>query len=350
MRSAIITAYREEGVMEKNIRALLDHGYEVVLAIDCPNDRLKEIVERYPVKATVSDKRRGKWRALNDALRLVNGDEILFLDSDTEILSFTNLNGKDAIEIRKEIEGESLMERLVNLDYFVMFVTAKLAEKLNSCLSINGSAFMIKKRVLDELGGFKRKINEDTDLGARLGLRGFKVGVDGRAVTRAPKSFRDWFVQRERWSLGGAEVVLDYFWDIAKRPRLWLPYLFVFYPAFVGFVLSMLLPDSLILKLLYFLIPLMVFLSPKLLSLAMLMLFEIHTLRNILIVFLSFLLWSITIVALSKYYDYRVDFKLLPIYYFFYSPLWAIICVVSFFRVLCFRFLRKRMDVKGWKV
>ena len=350
MRSAVITAYRDEGYVEENVRKLIDRGYEVVLAIDCPNDKLRDIVRKYDVKATVSERRRGKWRALNDALKLVSGEEILFLDSDTKIVSFANINGSDAVEIRKEIEGKSLIERLVNLDYFVMFLTAKLAEKLNSCLSINGSAFVIKRRVLDILGGFRRRINEDTDLGARLGLNGFKVIVDGKAITRAPKSFKGWFVQRERWSLGGAEVVLDYFWEIAKRPRLWIPYLFVFYPAFVGFLLSMFLPNSVILKLLYFLIPLLVFISPKLLSLAMLMLFEIHTIRNILIVFLSFLLWSTTIVLLSKYYDYKIDFKLLPIYYFIYSPLWAIVCVVSFFRVLIFRLSGKRIDVKGWKV
>ncbi len=350
MRSAIITAYGDEGYVEENVRKLLDMGYEVVLAIDCPNGRLREIVERYPVKATVSERRRGKWRALNDALKLVKGEEILFLDSDTRIVSFAELDGRDAVEIRKEIEGEGLMERLVNLDYFAMFVTAKIAEKFKSCLSLNGSAFVIKKRVIDVLGGFRRRINEDTDLGARLGLNGFSVGVDGRAITRAPRSLKEWFVQRERWSLGGAEVVLDYFWEIAKRPRLWLPYLFFFYPAFVGFVLSMFLSDGLILKLLYFLIPLLVFISPKLLSLAMLMLFEIHTIRNILVIFLSFLLWSVTMIALAKRYDYRIDVKLLPLYYFLYSPLWTMICVVSFFRVLTFRIAGKRIEVRGWKV
>ncbi len=270
------------------------------------------------------------------------------MDSDTKIVNLCDLNGKDAIEIRKEVFASSILEKLINIDYFVMFLTAKLAEKFNSCLSINGSAFLIKKSVLQSVGGFRRRINEDTDLGVRLGLKGFRVCVDGKAITKVPSNLKDWFVQRERWSLGGAEVIIENFWKIVRRPRLWIPYLFVFYPAMVGFLLSLLLPDSLILKLLYFLLPLMVFLSPKLLSLTMLMLFEIHTIKNLLAILLSFIIWSSTMMFLARKLRYRIDYKLLPLYYFVYSPLWTMICITSFFRVLILKLFKKEIKVKHW--
>jgi len=350
MRSAIVVTYRDEGSIEENIKELLKRGYEVVVAVDEPSENVLRILKSYPVKATVSNKRRGKWRALNDALRLASGEEILFLDSDTKIIDLCELNGKDAIEIRKEVNAGSVLEGLINIDYFVMFLTAKLAEKFNSCLSINGSAFMIKKSVLQSVGGFRRRINEDTDLGVRLGLNGFKVGVDGRAVTKAPSNLRGWFVQRERWSLGSAEVIIENFWMIVRKPRLWIPYLFVFYPAIIGFILSLMLPDSLILKLLYLLIPLMVFLSPKLLSLVMLMLFETHTLKNMLAMTLSFIVWSVTVMYLAGKFKYKVDYKLLPLYYFVYSPLWTMICITSFFRVFILKMLKKEIRVKRWLI
>jgi len=67
-----------------------------------------------------------------------------------------------------------------------MFLTAKIASKLDSCLSLNGAAFGIKKDVLLKLGGFRRCINKDTDLGVRLELNGYRVGVCRRAITKAP--------------------------------------------------------------------------------------------------------------------------------------------------------------------
>ncbi len=351
MKSAVIASVGGGEFLEENVRILLERGYEVVLAIDEPDARVLKLLRRYPVKATVSERRRGKWRALNDALKLVSGEEILFLDSDTRIVEVCRLNGKDAIEIRKEVLRGNVLQRLVNIDYFVMFLTAKLAEKFNSCLSINGSAFVVRRGVLRRLGGFRGKINEDTDLGVRLGLNGFRVGVGGRAVTIAPSNLRDWFAQRERWSLGGAEVLLENFGEIIRKPRMWIPYLFFFYPAIIGLLLSALLPDCLILKLLYLLIPLLVFVSPKFLYLAMLMLFEIHTLKNMLAVLTSFLLWSLTILILARKFRYEIDAKLLPAYYFLYSPLWTMICIVSFFRVLVFKsVLKKDLKVKNWVV
>ncbi len=350
MRSAVIVAYKNGEFIEDNLRFLIKNGYEVVLAVDDPDDDLRTVIDKYGVKATVSRVRRGKWRALNDALKLVSGETILFLDSDTKIIELAETNGKDAVEIRKEVMANSVLERLVGIDYFVMFLTSKLAEKFNSCLSLNGAALVIKRRVLEELGGFRRRINEDTDLGVRLGLKGFKVGVGGRAVTKAPSSFREWFSQRERWSLGGAEAIIENFFKIVKRPRLWIPYLFLFYPAFVGMLFEFLLPDDLVIKLLYLLIPLMVFLSPKLLSIAMLTIFEIHTLKNILAALVSFLIWFLTISVLSRILDYKIDIKLLPLYYFFYSPLWTMICIVAFFRVLISRITGRRISVRGWKV
>lgn len=350
MKSAIIVAYRDKGIIEENIKDLLRSGYEVVVAADEPSDELLRILNKYNIKATISDRRRGKWKALNDALKIASGDDILFLDSDTRIVEICELNGKDAVEIRKEVFANTVLERLVSIDYFVMFLTAKLAERFNSCLSINGSAFLVKRSVIRRIGGFRRRINEDTDLGVRLGLNGFKVGVGGRAITKAPSNLKDWFVQRERWSLGGAEVIIENFWRIVRRPRLWIPYLFVFYPAIVGFIFSLLLPDSLILKMLYLLIPLMVFLSPKLLSLAMLMLFEIHTLKNILVILLSFAVWSTTVIVLSKRFKYDIDRKLLPLYYFVYSPLWTMICITSFFRVLILKLLKKEVRAKKWLI
>jgi cellulose synthase/poly-beta-1,6-N-acetylglucosamine synthase-like glycosyltransferase len=349
-KSAVLVAYREPGYMEENVKRLLNKGFEVVVAVDEPNDEILRIIRKYGLKATLSDKRRGKWRALNDAVKLTTGEYILFLDSDTRIIELDGFDGFDAVEIRKEVNASSIIERLTNIDYFNMFLTAKLASKFNSCLSLNGSAFVIRRDILLKLGGFRRRINEDTDLGIRLGLNGYRVGVCGRAITKAPSSLKEWLIQRERWSLGGAEVVVENIWKLIGKPRLWLPYLFMFYPAIVGFTLNMVLPDGIILKLLYFILPLLLFIPSKILCFVLLAIFGLHILKNLVVILVSFLIWAVTIAILSKIEKYKIDFKFLSVYYFVYSPLWTILCIIALVRVAVHRLIGGEIKVKGWKI
>ncbi len=350
MKSAVISAYKDTGHVEENIRWLREKGYEVVIAADEPDDELLRIIEKYHVKATLSRKRRGKWRALNDALKLVSGEQIIFIDSDTVIKDLSGLNGSDAVEIVKEVRGKSIVERLVNVDYLVMTLGSAIAAKLGSCLGLNGSAFVIKRSVMDKLGGFRRKINEDTDLGVRLGLGGYSYDICGRAITEGPKTFKEWFKQRERWSMGGAEVLLENLLPILMHPRLWIPYLVFFYPALFGMLVSFLLPENYFTKFLYLVLPLLAILSPKLASLAILTLYELDTLRNLVAMGISFLAWSGIVLIFSKKIDFKIDVRVLPLYYFVYSPLWSAICLISFLRVLYCKIRGKRIEVNGWKL
>jgi len=155
-----------------------------------------------------------------------------------------------------------------------MFITAKLASRLHSSLGLSGAAFWIKKDVLLRLGGFRKRINEDTDLGIRLEINGYSIGVGGKALTKAPSNLRNWFSQRERWALGGAEIFLENFSRIIKNPKLWIPSLFMLFPALVGLIINLLLPNNIILKILYFTLQLMLFLPHKILVFVRLAIFE----------------------------------------------------------------------------
>ncbi len=350
MKSAVLIAYREPGFIEENVKKFTKEEFEIIIAVDEPSDKILRIIRKYGLKATISDKRRGKWRALNDAVALAEGDYIIFVDSDTIIAELGDFEEFDVVEIVKEINASSLIERLANIEYFNMFLTAKIASKLGSCLSLNGAAFGIKKDVLLKLGGFRKRINEDTDLGMRLGLNGYRVGICGRAITKAPSSFKEWLVQRERWSLGGAEVMIENLWDILKKPKLWVPYLFSFYPSVVGLIFGFTFPDSIILKALSLILPFMFFVHFKFLSLLLLSIFELHVMRNLIAMITSFIIWALVMVALSKKTNYSIELKLLPLYYFIYNPLWTMICIVALAKALTFRLIGRELKVKGWIV
>lgn len=350
MKSAVLVAYRKPGFIKENVKKLKEKGFEVIVAVDEPSDEILRIVREYDLKATISEKRRGKWRALNDAISLAEGDYIIFMDSDTRIVELGDFKEFDAVEIVKEVNASFLIERLAKIEFFNMFLTAKIASKLGSCLSLNGAAFGIRRDVLLKLGGFRRRINEDTDLGIRLGLNGYRVGVCGRAITKSPSSFKDWLAQRERWSLGGAEVVIENLPSILKEPRLWIPYLFQFYPSIVGLTLGFALPDSVILKVLNLILPFMFFVNFKLVSLLLLSVFELHVMRNVIAMLVSFIVWALTVITLSKKTNYEIEFKLLPLYYFLYNPLWTMICIVAFAKTSVFRLIGRELRVRGWVV
>ncbi len=349
MPTAVLVAYREAGFVAENAELLKRHGFEIIIAADEPGRELLRVIEDSGAKATVSDRRRGKWRALNDAAKLASCEWILFVDSDTRIVELASPNGCDVLELRKEVGGSSLMERLANIDYFNMFLSSKIASKFGSCLSINGSAFWIRRSVLMQLGGFRKRINEDTDLGVRIGLAGYRFDLAGRAATKAPKTLRDWLSQRERWAVGGAEVLLENFWRILAKPKLWIPYLTMFIPAMLGFLLSFAFPN-IVLDLMYLVLTLSAFIPFKLVSVAGLAVFHIHTVKNIFAMSISFAAWSLIMIAASKLTGFDIDYRLLPVYFLLYSPLWTMICIAAFFKVLFCRIAGREPRVDGWKV
>ncbi len=278
----------------------------------------------------------------------------MFIDSDTridfdvdELLSC--FERYDAVEIGKEVNASSLIEKLARIDYLNMLITSKLSSKLNSCLGLNGAAFAIKGDVIKKIG-FRAKINEDTDLGLRLAIKGYKVGVFGKAITKSPSTFKSWLIQRERWAIGGAEVFLEYYKEILKKPRLWIPALLILYPAFLGFLVNLIIQDDVFFKILYFLLPFIVFIPSKLISLVLVVVYGIHFSKNVLVLFSTFMVWMMVILILAEKFKYKIDLWVLPIYYFIYSPFWMMLCMVCLIRVLIARKTGRKIEVEGWVV
>ncbi len=352
--TVVFAAYRTPGMIEKNYLMLKKMGVrEFVLAADCPNARLRYLIRKYSFKLSVSEKRRGKWRALNEASRLAEGEYLLFIDSDTvlecEVGEIVRaLKKYDAVEIRKEIIGSSVMEKLVNIDYLNMFAVAKLSERLNSCLGLNGAAFAIRKDVFFSLGGFRNVVNEDTDLGVRLGLKGYSFGTAGRAFTAAPRGFREWTTQRERWATGGAQIVLEFFPELLKKPVLWVPAIYLVFPAIVAFALNDLIKGDILTKIVYFILPAILVLPQKILFLVLFLLFQERMLKNAVVGIVTFAVWLVCEIAVSLKLNWKISYLLLPAFYFLYSPAWLLISLVALLRVAVMKASGKKVRVRDW--
>lgn len=346
--SAIITAYRDPENLFELIDFLRERGYEIIVSADClPEDAVREL-ERRKVKLTLSNRRRGKWKALNDALDLVTGDYILFVDSDTMLSELPNPDA-EVTELTKEVTGNSIVERLVAVDYLLMNFSARVASRILGFSMINGAAFVSRSDVARRLR-FRPRIIEDADFGLRAGFSGYRVTVRGRAVTKSPSTLRDWFRQRERWAVGGAELFAEFLPRFLRMPKILIPMLVLYYPAIIGFTLAMLLPDSIAIKILYFLLPLLLSLPVKAVAVFMLLVFEFHLFRNLIAMFTSFVMWLMFVGYISRKYGFRIDYRVLPLYYFIYSPLWTMVNIAMLFRYLLLRLAGRDVRVDGWKV
>jgi cellulose synthase/poly-beta-1,6-N-acetylglucosamine synthase-like glycosyltransferase len=353
--SVIFATYKDAGFIEENYLKLSRSKVksEFIVAADEPKPHLEFLLKKYSFKVCLSWKRRGKWRALNEATRVAEGKYLLFIDADTKLISSLDdivkaLEDYDAIEIRKEISGNSILEKLVNIDYLNMFAVAKISEKLNSCLGLNGAAFAIKKEVFYALDGFRNVINEDTDLGIRLGLKGYRFGTAGKAETTCPKTIREWILQRERWATGGAQAILNSLTDLAKKPVLWMPALYLIFPAVVAFILNNIVTGDVLTKIVYLILPLVLCLPQKVLFLVLFLLFQERMIKNAIVGIVTFTVWAIVEVFAAKKLEWKISYLLLPAFYFVYSPAWLVLSFVALLRVSMLKLAGKSIKIKNW--
>jgi cellulose synthase/poly-beta-1,6-N-acetylglucosamine synthase-like glycosyltransferase len=75
---------------------------------------------------------------------------------------------------------------------------------LQSPIPLGGTSNHFKKDVLEKLGGWDAyNVTEDADLGIRMFLDGYKVGLlDSDTPEECPSTFGSWIKQRSRWIKG----------------------------------------------------------------------------------------------------------------------------------------------------
>lgn len=110
-------------------------------------------------------------------------------------------------------KNKNLLTRLQGLEY-VGFNAIRLADQgfVRGPLVMHGMLTAFRARALRQAGPFAEgHLIEDYEMTTRLKIAGWDVraALDAPAWTEAPERFRDFWLQRTRWSLGGVRVVLD---------------------------------------------------------------------------------------------------------------------------------------------
>ena len=368
--SVLIPIYRESRFLEENLKKLLEYRYEgekeIIVVIDEPTPESLKVIKRLRGKAKfiINWVRRGKSTVLNEAIAMSKGDILLFLDGDVKLPSNYNfleelaeeMRETDILDLRKEVLIDSPLARLTYYEYLGFNACSWLASKLlGSYPSINGAAFAVWRKIILELGGFRRVISEDLDLATRAFLKGFRMKYSkSLSVFNAVHSRWDgWLKQRKRWAVGLAYWLRDYHREligsVARHPKVFLPLLILLFPSIVAVFAGLLLPDILVGRMLPLALLMLITRVEPSFSLPVLVIplyINAYLVQNTFGSLLSFLIFSVLFWFFAKKLDFAFKLHEFFIYYFFYSPIYLTMIIIGVIQVLL---LHREVEV-DWKV
>ena len=350
--SVFIPVFQESQQLRHLLDKLVkqDVSKEIIVTVDEPKRGFfKETSQFNDVKFIVNKKRIGKANALNNSVKESSGETLVFLDSDIDLpddLSFLRkilerMKNIDVLDIKKKVQRNSFLSKMAYYEYFTFNISSWIASKyLRKCPATNGAAFAIKREVFDEVGGFKKVVAEDIDIATRAFLNGhsFAYTADVEVKNIVCSDWKSWFRQRERWAVGQALWLKDYYKGLfrkcAAKPQIFLPALFFLYPPLISFSLTFLLPSSWVYDLLTVF---SWFVSTKLSTVLPIFLISIPTadiLKSVLIALSSFAVTAVLFYRFSKKLGFEFKLHEVFVYYFFYSVLWIAVIFIGYFQVL----------------
>jgi cellulose synthase/poly-beta-1,6-N-acetylglucosamine synthase-like glycosyltransferase/peptidoglycan/xylan/chitin deacetylase (PgdA/CDA1 family)/spore germination protein YaaH len=238
MLSIIIPAYKEEAVIVKTIKSLLNsdyRNYEIVVVDDGSPDRTSEVVkenfEDEPRVLLLTKANGGKAEALNYGLRYANGEIIVALDADTVFPphAIAALAHRFYDPQIGAIAGNAKVGNRINIItrwQALEYVTSQNLDRrafasLNCITVVPGAVGAWRRSLLEQVGGFASDtLAEDQDLTIKVRKLGYKIGYEEDAVawTEAPDTVRALSKQRFRWSFGTLQCMWKHR-DALFRPK-----------------------------------------------------------------------------------------------------------------------------------
>lgn len=361
--SIMVPAHNEGKVIYKTVRSLLllnypNDKYEIIVINDNSSDntydellKVKEEFKAENLKILNTNKitgGKGKSNALNLGYELSKGEYIAIYDADntteknalryliTTILSNDKL-GAVIGKFRTRNRDRNLLTKFINIETlsFQWMSQAGRWQLLNLC-TIPGTNFVIRKSVLEELGGWDTKaISEDTEISFRLYKLGYKIAFMPKAVTweQEPETIKVWFKQRTRWAKGNIYVLNKYIMKIFTEK-----------PSKVVF-------DVLYFFLVYILFLSSVFISDFIFIISMVTDIKIQIAGNFnilwIMAYILFILEVAVTLSMEKGQSSLNNVLLIPIMYFTYCQMWLLVALNSIIQYWKDKILKR--EVKWYK-
>jgi len=236
--SILVAARNEEKYLPACLESLsrLDYNrelLEIIIINDQSQDSTKEIAEQYQQKydhfkllniENNIDGLKGKMNALSQALDICKSEIIMITDADCIVPETWVKETVKYFEVDVGMcggmtylsgsgEKESFFTKVQSMDLFYMLGVASANAGIGKPVTVLGNNFAFRKKVYDELGGF-RKIGYSITEDYRL-LKAIKKQTDWKIIyplqpensiySHPLLSFGDFLNQRKRWLRGGKD-------------------------------------------------------------------------------------------------------------------------------------------------
>lgn len=235
---AILVAARNE---EKVIGNLIDSlnklnydkdKYSINIVINNCTDHTREIVESKKVNIIdCKSEIHTKGDALKEAFELLDSESIdayIIFDADNivhkDFLKHMNESINSGYKVAQcfrdtKNPSDNWLSSSYALFYYIQnFFFNKARKVMNLSSSINGTGFMVKKEVIDEIGFDTISLTEDVEFTGICAINNIKIDFVENAITydEQPVHFDISCKQRERWSKGNIQCLCKYYKDLLK--------------------------------------------------------------------------------------------------------------------------------------
>lgn len=242
--SILIPAHNEELVIEKTIRTILGSEYplskiELIVLNDGSTDETQSILNRLakefsclkPIHIPKGEGGKGKAAVLNRGIKLAKHDFIGIYDADnqpqpmslrylaSQFILDPNL-GAALGKFRTLNRRRNWLTRFINIEGLsFQWIVQAGRWKLLKIATLPGTNFIVRKAVLDEVGGWDEEaLTEDAELSLRILEAGYRIKFVPYAVTweQEPENLATWFKQRTRWARGNFYLMRKFVSGISK--------------------------------------------------------------------------------------------------------------------------------------
>ncbi len=192
--------------------------------------------------------RLGKTLSLMKAVQGVEEEILLFIDNDivlpddpTFIGQFVaSMANADIANFPIDIVGKGIFPRMMRMEFLAIDLMQTIFSRIgHHSPAVVGMALGIRRKLFEELGGFRRVVCEDMDLGARAFHAHARFAFDSKhlIVSDGPETFHEWMNQRKRWAVNNIVWFNEHFFKIIQHafgsPRFFLSAIMMFLPTIV---------------------------------------------------------------------------------------------------------------------
>ncbi|GIU68872.1 MAG: glucosaminyltransferase [Candidatus Woesearchaeota archaeon] len=230
----IIPAYNEEENIIKTIKSVESLDYpkdkiSLIVVDDGSSDNTFSLSKEYCSKikgfkdiVVMTQKNKGKYAAMNNALKIVNTEYFATLDADSfpksnslkKIISLFNSEDIAAVSpVLKVYRPRNYVQFVQWFEYSVNHFYKSVITRLNAIHVTPGPLSVYRSDVIKKIGGFREAYKtEDMEIAMRIQKNNYRIVQcdDAFVYTKAPYTIKSLYTQRLRWNYGTFKNLLDY--------------------------------------------------------------------------------------------------------------------------------------------